>query len=228
MFVIFFRTIILYLFIIFGMRMMGKRQVGELQPNELVITLLISNVAMLPIEDKSVPMIWGVVPILILISLEVLISVAGLKFKWLRKLLSGEPCIIIKDGIVDQNMLRKLRYSIDDLTEIMRENDIFDIDEISYAIVETNGKVSFLKRIENTEATVGDLNLTLPEVSPQLVIISDGALIEQNLKTFGFDYKVVEKELEKRKLTLPEVFLMTVNKEKTFRVINKCTDKINF
>ncbi len=138
------RAVILYIVITFSLRLMGKRQLGELQPSELVVTILISNIAAIPVEDSSVPMIMGIVPILTLVCLDVIMSGIMLKSAKVRKLMIGSPRIIISEGDILQKEMKRLRYTVDDLTEAMREQQIFDITQIHYAIVETTGKINFL------------------------------------------------------------------------------------
>ena len=128
--IVFFRAILLYLLIIFSMRLMGKRQLGELQPSELVTTILISNIASLPIEDTAIPMAAGAVPIIVLAGFEMILSSVTLKNKSLRSLLSGRPVVLIKDGKLDQQAMKKMRFSVDDLMESLRGNGVFDLKDV--------------------------------------------------------------------------------------------------
>src|SRR5699024_4709883 len=125
--------------IVFSLRIMGKRQLGELQPSELVATILVSNIATLPIEDTNIPLLAGIVPILTLVSFEVILSSITLKSRMARKIVSGNPVIVIRDGRIDQKQMRSIRFSIDDLMEELRTNSIFDIRDVAFAIVETTG-----------------------------------------------------------------------------------------
>ena len=130
------RAVVLYIVITFSLRLMGKRQLGELQPSELVVTILISNIAAIPVEDSSMPMIMGIVPILTLVSLDVIVSAVMLKSSKFRKLMIGSPRIIVSEGRILQKEMKKLRYTVDDLTAAMREQQIFDLGEVQYAIVD--------------------------------------------------------------------------------------------
>ncbi len=143
--VILIRSVILYVLVIFAVRLMGKRQLGELQPSELVITILVSNIATLPIEDVNIPIIVGVTPILSLVCFEVMVSWINLRLPELRRLISGSPKIIIRNGCIERDIMRELRFSVDDLLMALRSKDIFDIGEVQYAIVETTGSVSVMK-----------------------------------------------------------------------------------
>ena len=146
MLIIFLRAFILYVLVIFSVRLMGKRQIGELQPSELVITILVSNIATLPIEDINLPILTGIIPIVSLVCFDVIMSSVTLKFKKVRRIVSGNPRIIVINGKIDQVAMKQLRYSLDDLMESLREQGIFDITEVQYAIVETTGKISVLQK----------------------------------------------------------------------------------
>ena len=144
--VVLIRACILYVIITFSLRLMGKRQLGELQPSELVVTILISNIASMPVEDSSVPMLMGVIPIFTLVCLDVIMSAIMLRSPRFRRIIIGSPRVIISEGVVQQNEMKRLRYTVDDLVEAMREEQIFDLSEIHYAIVETNGKIHFMQK----------------------------------------------------------------------------------
>ena len=144
---IFIRALILYFVVIFSVRLMGKRQLGELQPSELVITILISNIATLPLEDTAIPLLPGILPILSMVCFEVIISWFSLKSRRLRRVICGSPKIIIRNGQIEQDTMRELRLSIDDLMTALRGNQVFSIEEVQFAIVETTGSVSvYLKK----------------------------------------------------------------------------------
>lgn len=141
----FFRTLILYFCIIVAVRLMGKRQVGEMQPGELVITILVSAVASVPMQDMDIPLGHGLVPVVTLIAAEVLMSALTLKWAPLRRLLSGKPVEVIRDGVVDRKAMGSLRMSLDDLMEDLRLEGIFDLRQVAFAQVETNGRLSVLQ-----------------------------------------------------------------------------------
>ena len=146
MLVTFIRTLILYVVIVFGVRLMGKRQLGELQPSELVVTILISNIATLPIEEAETPLFSGLLPILSLVTFEVIISAVNLRCRWLRRVFSGSPVVVIRNGEIDQKRLAELRFSVDDLMAQLRSNQIFAVDEVDFAVVETTGKLSVYQK----------------------------------------------------------------------------------
>ena len=138
------RTAILYLFVTIAIRLMGKRQIGDMQPNELVVTLLISEIAAIPLQDVSQPILNGVVAIFMLVIIEILISVLALKSSKIRKLMNGQSVVIIKNGVVDQNAMKKVRMTVLDLIELLRIQNVFDISTVAFAVLEVNGQLSVL------------------------------------------------------------------------------------
>ena len=221
MLVVFIRAVLLYLLVIFCMRLMGKRQLGELQPSELVTTILISNIAALPIEDTNIPMILGAVPILALVMFEFVVSSLSLKSRKIRKFFSGNPVVVIKDGVINQKQLKRLRFSIDDLMEALRGNGIFDISEVNYAIVETTGQVSVLQKYTAQTITPEMLGLQGEESRPPLVAISDGEIIPSTLQQFGFSKEWLQRKLKAKNLTAKEIFLMTIDPDGNDFVVPK-------
>lgn len=149
MFVTLIRTGIIYILIIAAVRLMGKRQIGELQPSELVITILISEIAAIPLQDNGMPLVNTLVSIFLLIALEIISSVLNMKSGKFRDFMQGHSIILIRDGKLDQKKLTQLRFTMDDLLEALRQKDIFSIDEVQYAVVETNGTLSVLLKPEN-------------------------------------------------------------------------------
>ena len=209
--VILIRSLMLYVLVIFAVRLMGKRQLGELQPSELVITILVSNIATLPIEDVNIPMIVGITPILALVSFEVIVSWLDLRSPKLRKLISGCPKIIIRDGKIDRSILRELRFSADDLLMALRNKDIFDIDEVQFAIVETTGSVSVMKKQWAETPTRSDMKIAAECADPPLLIIADGRFISEAMDTLHLSRSTVETLLKACGLTVHEVFIMTAD-----------------
>lgn len=210
--IIFIRSLILYFLVIFAVRLMGKRQLGELQPSELVITILVSNIATLPIEDADIPVILGATPILSLVCFEVITSWLSLKFPKLRKFISGSPKIIIREGKADPQVMKELRFSVDDLLTSLRGKDIFDISEVQYAVVETTGNVSVMKKQADDTPVRRDLGIEPhPEDPPQLVV-SDGQIIEISLKYLGYDTQWIKKMLDEGGIKLQDVLIMTADR----------------
>lgn len=219
MLVVFLRTLLLYGVVIFGMRIMGKRQLGELQPSELVVTILISNIATLPIENTDVPLLAGVIPILTLMCFEVMISWCTLKNKWLRKVISGNPRILIKDGKIDQRELLNLRYSVDDLMEQLRNDGVFDLREVDFAIVETTGKLSVCKKTLDQPVTPKTLRMDLQNQNPPVVLVSDAQVVEDSLHYCNLTRGQLEKLLKREGIGLQEIFLMTCTPDRDYYIV---------
>ncbi len=221
MLTVLFRAVLLYLLVIFALRLMGKRQLGELQPTELVITILISNIASLPIEDPSIPMTMGAIPILVLVGFELFVSNISLKSRKFRKFISGNPVIVIQDGKIDQAALHDLRFSIDDLMESLREQGIFNVKDVHFAIVETTGKVSALQKYEAQTVTPKMLNLQGKEENPPIVVISDGKVIQDALDHYSISRSWLDQTIQERSLTPSKIFLMTVDKDMEYYIVPK-------
>lgn len=215
------RSVVLYLCIMLFMRLMGKRQLGELQPAELVISVLISNIVSLPVEDPNVPLLMGIIPVAMLVGLELIVSVLSLRFRSIRTLMGGNPVVIIHDGVIDQGALKNLRFSIDDLMESLRSQGIFDLSQIQYAIVETNGTVSILPYEKDSPATPTQLKLTLAPREVPVVVISDGMVLEDGLRGASMSRKQLKKILEKEQVPLRDVFLLSADKSHRYTLIQK-------
>lgn len=197
----FIRAGIIYFFIILAVRLMGKRQVGELKPHELVITILLSAIAVIPLEENSMPLANCIVPILLFISMEIIVSVLSMKSIWFRNLVQGRPIFIIRNGKLDQKKLRQMRFTIDDIVDALRQKDIFDISEVRDAVVETNGTISVLPKAQYRPLTPNDVNLNGEEKGMPVTIVMDGKPVSEYFN----EYKVKDSEIE--------LVLQTVNKE---------------
>ncbi len=217
MLIIFVRTILLYLLIVISLRLMGKKQLGELQPSELVTTILVSNIATLSLEDPNLPMLAGVIPILLIVSLDVVMSVITMKSNKIRKLVTGSPRILIKDGDIDQAEMKNLRYTIDDLLEAMRDSGTFDIKEIQYAIAETTGKINFFTKEPPPAETL----------NPPVPVIKDGIINHSGLDEAGLDEKWLRKILLDNNVTVGGVFLLSTDSNGDFFLVRKEKNKKN-
>lgn len=215
------RAVILYAVAIFLIRLMGKRQIGELQPSELVITMLISEIASLPMQDNSIPMLNAVVALFILVSFEILTSALSLRFHKIRTVMQGHPVIIIRNGEIDVRALKKLRISLNDLLSALRQKDVFEISQVSYAIFETNGKISVLLNPENRNATAADLNLNPEDNGMPFAVICDGNYNENAAKEAGINKPETERIITKKHLKINDILLMTVNNKKQSEIIRK-------
>lgn len=215
------RSVVLYLCIMLFMRLMGKRQLGELQPAELVISVLISNIVSLPVEDPNVPLLMGIIPVAMLVGLELIVSVLSLRFRSIRTLMGGNPVVIIHNGVIDQGALKNLRFSIDDLMESLRSQGVFDLSQIQYAIVETNGTVSILPYEKDAPATPTQLKLTLAPREVPVVVISDGMVLEDGLRGASMSRKQLNRILEKEQVSVRDVFLFSADKSHRYTLIQK-------
>ncbi len=215
------RTVIIYIFIIAAMRIMGKRQLGELQPAELVVTLLISDMAAVPMQETGIPLLNGIIPVLILVSLELLLSALMLKVPFFNRLIGGKPKIIINNGQLDAQALRDLRMTLEDLMESLRQQGTFDISTVQYAIVESNGKISLLLKPVNRPATCSDLSLTPPDNGIPMIIVSDGTISSWGMNICGLDDGWLQSVLKKNKCTLEDVFLLTADRTHAYHLIRK-------
>ena len=210
--IILIRSLILYLLVIFAVRLMGKRQLGELQPSELVITILVSNIATLPIEDVSIPVIVGVTPILSLVCFEVIMSWLILKFPKLRKIVSGSPKVIISNGKIDCHTLSELRLSVDDLMTALRGGDVFDLSEVQYAIVETTGSFSVMKKQTSDTPNRDDMKIKAQCSDPPMLVVSDGVMLENALDSLNMKRAAVDGILKKSGKKMEDVLIMTADK----------------
>lgn len=206
------RTAILYLLIILGLRLLGKHQLGELEPSELVLALIIADLASVPMQDNGIPLLSGVIPIVVLLCLSMLLSVAAMKSVKFRTLICGRPSIIIEKGKIVQTELRKNRFTIDELMEELRCQGYCDLNAIDYAILETNGQLSILPAASEKPLTAAQFGLTPQDTGLPAVIISDGRLLENNLKTRGYEEGWLHKQLTAHGVKrVDQVFLLTVD-----------------
>jgi len=206
------RTLLLYLLVMIAMRIMGKRQIGQLQPSELVIAIMISEVASIPMQNTGTPLISGIVPILTLIIAEVVISFFSLKSRRMRRMLTGYPSLLIKNGKIDEKELERLRFNVDDLLEELRISGYNDITDVAYAILETGGSVSIIPTAQARPATVRDLSLNPPEQSITYTVISDGHIDMQELSMANRDINWIHKQLNANNVKSPKnVFLGTID-----------------
>lgn len=214
------RTLIIYIIIIFAVRIMGKRQISELQTTELVVTLLISDLAVIPMQDSGQPLSSGLIPIFVLVACEIIASVLMLKSGKFRSLVCGKPVIIIRDGKILQDQMRELRITLEDLFEQLRQKDIFSINEVRYAIVETNGMLSVFKKSEYENVTRSDLSLNIPQ-ELEVVIINDGEISPASMKIIGMSNERLLDILSGEHTEYNEIFLMTATVNGCCKIVRK-------
>jgi uncharacterized membrane protein YcaP (DUF421 family) len=217
------RTMILYFLIMIGMRLMGKRQIGELEPSELVLTMMISDLASVPMQDFGIPLLSGFIPILTLLSLSMLISQLSLHNLRFRALICGTPAIVIRDGKIQQDTMRKNRFTLDELLEELRGQGISSVEDVKYAVLENSGSLSVLPRTSQQPPTVSQLGLKLQDdVTLPVILVNDGRVIRQNLIACGRDENWLHKQLAQQKLHSPsQVFLLTLDEQGSVFCVKK-------
>lgn len=220
MLTILFRTLIIYVCLMATLRFMGKRQLGELEVSELVTTLLLSEIASLPITNQDIPISYALIPILTLVALEVVLSGLSIRLPWIKKLLSTRPTFLINKGRLDARMLRTVRISIDELMSQLRQKDVFDLDEVEYAILEPNGQISVVPKATARTVTPSDLNLHPEESGMMHLIIADGVINQRNLTCLGKDHSWVDAVLKGYGLRPDQVLVMTADDALTVRIIS--------
>ncbi len=211
------RTVVVYILLTFGIRIMGKRQIGDMQPNELVVTLLISEMAAIPLQDTTQPILYGIIAIFMLVILEILTSVFAMKSRLFRKLMSGKSVVIIKNGEIDQSAMRNVRMTVLDLIELLRGQNIFDISTVAFAVLEVNGNLSVLLKSAEQPATVKDIQIKKPPAALELPVITDGKVLADSLSALGLAPRDLQKALGKTKAE--EVFLMTMDRNRKSNII---------
>lgn len=210
--IVFIRTLIVYVALLLTMRLLGKRQLGEMELSEFVVAALIADLAAHPLQDIGIPMINGLIPILTLFCCEVLIAGLSMKHIRLRAVLFGKPSILISQGQIDQRELRKNRFTLDELMQELRSQGATDISKVEYAILETDGRLNVILFPAERPATAALLKLEAPDAGYPMIVISDGHVIDENLRRCGHGRSWLTERLRERKIKdAAEVFLMTVN-----------------
>ena len=216
-----FRTIILYIVVTIAIRLMGKRQIGDMQPNELVVTLLISEIAAIPLQDSDQPVSVGIAAILVLVFLEIIVSILSMKSFIVRKILNGKSVVIIKNGAIDQQAMRDVRMTVVDLIELLRNKDVFNISDVAFAVLEVNGNLSVLLKKDAQTITTSDMKLNLPNDALPLPVISDGKIIYESLNALQTSSKKLYKILKHHKTDVKNIFLMTLDRNGNHTIVNK-------
>ena len=208
------RTVILYLLIIVGIRLMGKRQIGQLEPSELVLSLLIADLAAVPMQNFGIPLLMGIIPILTLLCLSTILSVLTVKSIRFRALLCSRPSIVVQDGQILIKEMVKNRFTVDELMEELRVAGITDLSSVKYAVLETTGRISVLPKAEEKPVTVKDMKLPAQDNGLPVILISDGRILSQNLKIRNLTEAWLKKQLRQRDVQdIRHVFLMTVDEK---------------
>lgn len=207
----YFRTIILYSVLIAVIRLMGKRQIGQMEASEFVVTMLVANLAAIPMQDSGIPLFSGFIPIVTVLGMELVLSHLSLRSIRLRKLLCGKPVILIENGNILQDNLRKTRVTLDELTGHLREKDVLDLQSVQYAILETNGNLSVFPYPKERPASAKDAGIQARKQYLPLTIISDGVLLTDNLKKANKTPSWVQKVLQQHNASVKDTWLLTVD-----------------
>lgn len=205
------RTVLIYVILMLTMRIMGKRQLGELDVGELVITILLSEIATTPITNPERPLRESIFPIVTLAALEIFSSLLILRIPIFKSFLSSKPAVIIERGIIKYNMMKKVRISLEELVSQVRQNGIYDLCEVDYAILEENGKMSVIPKNANRQPDKQDMNIKCPDNGIMHIVISDGSINTHSLNLIGNDRAWLDRKLQKLKIPIKDIFCMTVD-----------------
>ncbi len=211
MLIIFFRSIILYIFVLIIMRLMGKREIGQLQPFELAISIMIADLVTMPMTDVGIPITNGIIPILGLLLMHLIISIINIKSIKAREVICGKPRILIYRGKIDEKALKKERFTINELQERLRGNNIVNIGDVEYAILETSGQVTVIQKPDKRNTIPADFNIMPDYEGISYDLIVDGKIMGENLVKIGKDYNWLKREVEKFKMKPHEVLLATLD-----------------
>lgn len=203
------RTAVLYLILIAVIRLMGKRQVGQMEPSEFVVTMLVANLASIPMQDGGIPLLSGLVPILTVLGVELVLSTLSLRSIRIRKLLCGKPVILIENGRILQENLRRTSITLDELTGHLRLKDVLDLKAVQFAILETDGNLSVFPYPKYRPANASEAGIPAKSQHLPITIIGDGHLYQENLRLLGKDEGWVRRVLQERNTTIASTWLLT-------------------
>ncbi len=203
------RTLILFFSLLVMLRLMGKRQIAQLQPYEFALMLISSNLVTIPMSDLDTPLLWGIIPIYVLLAAGMVLSLLSLKSLFFRGIICGKPRLLIKRGFIDNQALKDVRYTLNDLLEQLRSNDVFDISEVYYAFLETNGEISVILKKDNRNVKVKDLNLKVPQDDINVSLIMDRQIVKENLEYINKDARWLEKKVSDAGFKTKDVLLLT-------------------
>jgi len=220
------RTLILYLVVLIVVRIMGKRELGQLQPFEFVVAILIADLVSVPMSNTGVPIFYGIIPVLTLLVAHLTISQISLKNAAFRDLISGKPTIVVSNGIIDELALRNLRYNLDDLLEQLREKNIFSLENVEYAILETSGRLSVLPKDNKRQPIIEDFDFEEKEIWIPRNIIMDGEIDDSELQYSGISRDELSNKLKNMGYgSIKEIFICTVCKDQRLYIQPKRKNK---
>ncbi len=215
------RGFILYFVIMLAIRLMGKRQIGEMQPTELVVTILISEIATIPLDSNDIPLINSILTVLLLTSLSIITSVLTLHLPKFREIFEGHPAIVINNGVLDRKKMKALRLTVQDLLSAARQQGVFDFEQIQYAIVETNGAVSIMQKADYAPLTAKDSEAKAQNETLKRLVICDGKIVDSAMKEAKLDRKTLDKHLKKEKVKVEEVMILTYGSGEFSKIVKK-------
>jgi uncharacterized membrane protein YcaP (DUF421 family) len=215
------RTLILYLAVVIFLRLMGKREVGQLQPYELVIIIMISELAAIPMQNTTIPVINGLIPIFVLFAVHVTLSFVSLKSEKARAVINGKPTIVIENARIMEEAMRKMRYNINDLLEQLREKNVTNIADVEFAILETNGNLSVILKPDKRPLQPKDMGLNPRSEGLPITLVADGRLFHENLKKIKRDIEWLENEFHKAGTTYKKVFFANIDSQGKLFIQNK-------
>ena len=216
MLVTFVRAIFLYIVVLIVMRLMGKREIGQLQPFELAISIMIADLAATPMAESGIPITNGIMPILGLLVMHLIISMVNIKSRRAREIICGKPSLLIFRGKIDQKVLKRERFTINELEERLRDNNIFNIGDVEYAILETSGQVTVIPKPNKRPATPQDFNIEPKYEGIPYDLVIDGKVEYGNLKKIGKNYAWLEKQTEKFGIKPEEALIITIDGDDQF------------
>ena len=211
MLITFVRAIVLYVVVLIVMRLMGKREIGQLQPFELAISIMIADLASIPMTDIGIPISNGIIPILGLLVMHLIISVINLKSLKARQVICGKPTILVYRGKIDERALKKERFTINELQERLREQNVINLGDVEYAILETSGELSVIQKPEKRNAIPEDFNIVPDYEGIPYDLVVDGKVMYKNLQSLGKDYKWLEKQVEKFHMRPEDALVVTLD-----------------
>ena len=211
MLITFFRSIVLYIIVLIVMRLMGKREIGQLQPFELAISIMIADLASIPMTDTGVPIFNGIIPILGLLIMHLIISVINLKSPEAREIICGKPSILIYRGKINEKNLKKERFTINELEERLRGNNVINLGDVEYAILETSGQVTVIQKPNKRNTIPEDFNITPEYEGIPYDLVIDGEVMEKNLEAIGKNYNWLKKQVEKFDIKPEEALVVTID-----------------
>ena len=209
--IIFFRSIVLYLLVLIVMRLMGKREIGQLQPFELAISIMIADLASIPMTEVGIPITNGIIPILGLLAMHLIISIINMKSLKAREIICGKPSILIYSGKINEKALKKERFTINELQERLRGNNIVNLGDVEYAILETSGEVTVIQKPEKRNTIPEDFNIQPEYEGIPYDLVIDGKVMEKNLKSIGKNYTWLKKEVGKFNMKPEEALVVTID-----------------